>query len=79
LSSSSTRTWFAGLAENVEGKVLDIGLNFCIVEFPTDDSCFASKTLEEIIANDLKDIKLNDVRIYRVHGASDLILCSIAN
>ena len=24
-----TRTWCAGLVENIEGKVLDIGLNFC--------------------------------------------------
>jgi len=40
---------FASHVENVEGKVLDIGLNFCTFKFPTDDNHFVLKTLEEII------------------------------
>jgi len=40
---------FAGHVENVEGKALDIGLNFCTLEFLTDDNRFVLKTLEEII------------------------------
>jgi len=40
---------FAGHVENVEGKALDIRLNFCTLEFLTDDNCFVLKTLEEII------------------------------
>ena len=70
--------WLAGLVEDLEGEVLDIGLDFCIGEFT------ANETLSiEHAGGDDQDVDrlmtkdAGNSRVVWVHR--DLVFCSIAD
>jgi len=68
--------WFASLVKNLEREVLDIGLNFIVIEFATNESLCIEDTGRGLSVRPGKR-KIKNIRIYRVH--SDLILCGIAD